>query len=244
MIGVLAMGRANGKGRRRSGREQFGRPGSGLPVRGQEATSSELHEERLDAVLGILLRSGVRTVLDLCCGSGSLLRRMVEHEQFSRIVGIDSSAEALALAERLLSASSDPEGERWSLEHRSFSTLNSGSPAPDAITMVETLEHVAPSDLSALERSVFTIAKPSLVLITTPNREYNVLYGLAEGELRHADHRFEWDRRRFRSWAEGVAQRNGYQVDLQDVGRSDPLLGSPTQMAVFRRGQGETVANE
>ncbi|CAN5838686.1 hypothetical protein BH23GEM6_BH23GEM6_09280 [soil metagenome] len=237
------MRRANGKGRQRSRREHLRSQAFSAAVRGQESTSSELHEERLDAVLGILLRSGVRSVLDLGCGSGSLLRRLVEHEQFSRIMGIDTSAEALSLAEQLLSGCSENQ-DRWALEQRSLASLIARPAAVEAITMVETIEHIPLSELSAVERAVFTIPRPALVLITTPNREYNVLYGLAEGELRHAEHQFEWDRRRFRVWASGAGDRNGYQVNLQDIGRSDPLLGSPTQMAIFRRKDGATHDNE
>jgi len=229
------MRRASGKRRRGAVREHLQWPASSDSVRGQEGTNSELHDERLDAVMDVLLRSGVSSVLDLGCGSGALLRRLVEYEQFTRIVGIDTSAEALSLADQLLSSRASEKGPRWSLEHCSFAAMAPEPRELSAVTLVETIEHIAPRDLSALEQAVLGIARPMLVLITTPNREYNVLYGLSEGELRHEDHEFEWDRGKFRAWSSGAAERNGYQVILQDIGRSDPLLGSPTQMAIFRR---------
>ena len=37
---------------------------------------------------------------------------------------------------------------------------------------------------------------------------------LPAGEFRHPDHRFEWTRAEFASWAEGVAERYGYSVRL------------------------------
>jgi hypothetical protein len=53
--------------------------------------------------------------------------------------------------------------------------------------------------------------------------------------MRHADHRFEWDRAAFAAWAEAVAARYGYRVRIEGVGAADPEAGAPTQMGVFDR---------
>jgi small RNA 2'-O-methyltransferase len=201
--------------------------------RGQDETKSPLHEERLDAVVRALIASGARTVVDLGCGSGSLVRRLAAEPAFTRIVGVDTSLEALRVAERTLGGAVD--GDRVVLRYGSFTEPDDDLRGFDAAALVETIEHVEPSQLSRVERAVFARLRPGAVVITTPNSEYNVRFGLAEGELRHADHRFEWPRARFRSWAEGVGERNGYRVSSGDIGPADPLLGSPTQMAVFVR---------
>ncbi len=205
------------------------------PALGHEHPRTPLHEERLDAVSALLLGSGARTLLDLGCGSGALLRRLVAEEQFTNFVGVDISAEALLLAECHLELASKAGDGRWSLEHGSFAHAAERWAGFDAAAMVETIEHVPPEQLSSVEHAVFAIMRPSLVVMTTPNREYNVLYGIAEGEFRHPDHQFEWGRSKFRAWAAGVGERNGYAVAFQDVGRADPLFGSPTQLGVFRR---------
>jgi hypothetical protein len=105
----------------------------------------------------------------------------------------------------------------------------------DAAALVETIEHVDPSQLSRMEHAVFVVWRPNLVVLTTPNSEYNPVLGLAPGEFRHSDHRFEWDRQKFRSWASGVAERCGYKITFEYIGPRDPDFGSSTQMAVFRR---------
>ena len=75
-----------------------------------------------------------------------------------------------------------------------------------------------------------------MVLVTTPNAEHNVRYEfLADGELRHRDHRFEWTRAEFARWARRVAAERGYQARISGVGPEDPEVGSPTQLAVFSR---------
>ena len=105
----------------------------------------------------------------------------------------------------------------------------------DAAVLMEVVEHLDPSRLDALERVVFGAAAPATVIVTTPNVEYNVRYEGLTG-LRHADHRFEWDRAGFASWCQQVATTYGYAVTLSGIGDNDPDLGSPTQMAVLTRG--------
>src|SRR5262249_22714988 len=104
----------------------------------------------------------------------------------------------------------------------------------DAAAVVEVVEHLDPPRLSAFERAVFEFARPGTVVLTTPNREYNVTWeNVGPDRLRHPDHRFEWTRREFQDWAGGVAERFGYAVRFLPVGPEDPALGPPTQMGVF-----------
>lgn len=98
---------------------------------------------------------------------------------------------------------------------------------------VETIEHIDPHRLSQVERAVFRGYQPRTVVVTTPNREYNVLHGMGEAAMRHPDHRFEWTRAKFRAWSLGVARRNQYAVAFADIGDGDVLLGSSTRMATF-----------
>ncbi len=83
-------------------------------------------------------------------------------------------------------------------------------------------------------RVVFEFAAPRAVILTTPNREYNVLFtSLTGGGLRHRDHRFEWTRAEFREWVESTAEAYGYSVSITGIGSEDAVHGSPSQMAIF-----------
>jgi 3' terminal RNA ribose 2'-O-methyltransferase Hen1 len=106
----------------------------------------------------------------------------------------------------------------------------------DLAAIVEVIEHLDPSRLDSFERVVFAHARPTHIVITTPNLDYNVRFEtLPAGTLRHRDHRFEWTRTEFESWAAGVAQRHGYGVRFSPIGPVDDEVGPPTQMAVFSR---------
>jgi small RNA 2'-O-methyltransferase len=232
--GAIRVIRDRQRNRRRREQHDVLRELYASPLPERDDVSAPLHEERLDAVVAKLLESGAVAVLDLGCGSGPLLRRLVAEKQFATVLGVDASAEALLRAERFLEAEHSESGCDWRLHHGSFAEPEDSWVHFDAAAMVETIEHVPPEQLSLVERSVFAVTRPGTVVMTTPNREYNRLYGLGEGELRHADHKFEWSRAKFRAWASGVAERNGYEASFEDIGLADPLLGSPTQMAVFR----------
>jgi len=196
----------------------------------------DLHSERFDVVVRTLLQSGAESVLDLGCGTGELLVRLIRERAFSKIVGIDTSEEALAIA-RSIVAQHDDVGtpERLSILHASYTSFSEDISGFDAAVMVETIEHIHPQHLSAVEKAVFARCTPKTVIITTPNQEYNVMHGLPEGTLRHPGHRFEWTRTKFRKWAAGVAARTGYRTSFDNIGPHDPLLGSSTQMVTFKR---------
>ena len=200
-----------------------------------DAVSSEVHDLRLTTVVDRLLESGARRVVDLGCGGGVLLVRLAWHAEFERIVGIDSDQQALAAARSALEFLPLERQAVVQLHHGSFISPELLPEDCDAATLVETIEHVDPRDLSRLEQGLFRRLRPRTVLVSTPNQDYNSLLGLAADEFRHADHRFEWSRARFHRWATGVAQRHGYAVKVIGIGRHDPVCGSCTQMADFRR---------
>jgi hypothetical protein len=98
------------------------------------------------------------------------------------------------------------------------------------------IEHLDLPRLAAMEQNVFGSARPGTVVVTTPNAEYNDRWPtLPAGDLRHPDHRFEWTRSQFTTWAQRIAGAHDYAVRYLPVGSVDPEVGAPTQMAVFQR---------
>lgn len=201
-----------------------------------ETTYLSLAAHRREAVIAALKDVGGRRVLDLGCGGGALLRPLLHDRYFTEIVGVDVSARALQYAARKLHLDRLPAqiAERLSLKQGSLTYTDAALKGYDAAVLMEVIEHVDPPRLAALEHAVFGAARPSSVVVTTPNAEYNVRYETLEaGRMRHRDHRFEWTRAEFAAWAEGVGARRGYAVEYRAVGDVDAELGPATQMAVF-----------
>jgi 3' terminal RNA ribose 2'-O-methyltransferase Hen1 len=197
-----------------------------------------LHEQRLQAVMEILKASGARRVADLGCGAGKLLKRLMAEKQFEEILGLDIGIRSLEIAARRLRLDTLNEKRRGRIKliQGALTYRDARIEGFDAAALVEVIEHIEPERLPSAERAIFEFAKPGLVVVTTPNREYNAKFeGIAPGSLRHADHRFEWTRSEFADWASSVAERSGYAVRLQGIGETDPELGPPSQMAIFER---------
>lgn len=197
-----------------------------------------LHDVRLDAVAAVLKDAGVRKVADLGCGSGKLLKRLLAERQFIQILGVDVGVRDLEAASRRLRLDTLSERERGriSLAQGALTYRDKRLDGFDAIALVEVIEHIDPDRLAAVERVVFEFARPGMVVLTTPNRDYNAKFAaLPAGQFRHPDHRFEWTRAEFASWAESVAQRFRYTVRFLPLGEVDAVLGAPSQMAVFER---------
>lgn len=197
-----------------------------------------LHEQRLDRVAQVLVEAKAHRVVDLGCGSGKLLKRLLAEKQFTDILGVDVLSLSLELAERRLKLERMPERQRKRIHliQGALTYRDRRIEGYDAAALVEVIEHVEPERLPALERVVFEFARPETIVVTTPNREYNARFeGMAPDAMRHADHRFEWTRDEFRAWAEPVAARHGYTVAFSGIGEEDATLGHPSQMAVFTR---------
>ena len=197
-----------------------------------------LNEQRVSAVIAALKSSDSKRVVDLGCGEGSLIRALLEDREFEEIVGVDVSHRALERAQEGLRLERMPTKvkERIKLIHGSLTYRDKRLSGFDAATAIEVIEHLDEARLATFERVLFEFAKPSTVVLTTPNVEYNVRFeGLTAGSLRHKDHRFEWTRNEFQSWAARVAERFGYSVRFLSVGAEDPTLGAPTQMGIFAR---------
>ena len=219
------------------------RPSNSMPAKrnGVEERLS-LNQQRLGAVIAALKIAGAKRVLDLGCGSGNLLLTLLGEREFDLIAGMDVSHRALEIAADKLHLDRLPprQRQRITLFQGSLAYRDKRLSGYDAATVVEVIEHLDPPRLAAFERVLFEFTKPASIVLTTPNVEYNVKFeDLPAGKLRHKDHRFEWTREQFATWANGTAQRFRYQVRFLPVGPEDPGVGSPTQMAVFTLNQGQ-----
>lgn len=196
-----------------------------------------LKAQRLDAVVASVKAAAPRSVVDLGCGAGQLVARLLRDTD-ATVLGMDVSPRTLEVAARRLhlETMSPRQRDRVRLEQGALTYRDARLSGFDVATVVEVIEHLDSPRLGAFERALFDYAQPRTVVLTTPNREYNALFpNLATGAFRHRDHRFEWTRAELAEWARHVAERFGYQVEISGIGPIDEQHGQPTQIAVFSR---------
>ena len=61
------------------------------------------------------------------------------------------------------------------------------------------IEHLEAPVLSQFPAALFGKLNPRIVILSTPNSDFNVLFPTLTG-FRHWDHKFEWSRREFQTW--------------------------------------------
>lgn len=193
-----------------------------------------LHDLRLDTVAATLKELGAKRILDLGCGEGKLIRRLLKDKQFAAITGVEVSSLALDRAQTWLDREPEKLRERITLLQGALTYRDARLRGFDAAALVEVIEHIEPERLTHVEMAVFGDARPKSVLVTTPNAEYNVLFeGLGAGRFRHADHRFEWTRAEFERWCAHIRDAFGYDYRIVPLGEIDPQYGAASQMGVF-----------
>lgn len=74
--------------------------------------------------------------------------------------------------------------------------------------MISSIEHVYPETEQNLVQNIFGFIKPKIVIFTTPNSDFNELFGSPKFEngFRHEDHKFEWTQQQFIDWFVSIIQ--------------------------------------
>lgn len=197
-----------------------------------------LNTLRLEEVKNAVLKSGAESVLDIGCGECKLTSMLLSEKQIKRVSAADVSVRVLERARKRLNYDNMPlyRKNKLTLMQASLLYRDKRFSGFDAACVIEVIEHLDIQRIPAFERVLFEFAEPRTVVLTTPNKEYNVNYtSMENGELRHTDHRFEWTRDEFKNWCGQVCEKFGYRVKISYIGDTDEKYGSPTQMGVFTK---------
>lgn len=199
-----------------------------------------LNKQRLKAVFDKVKDSGFNSIMDLGCGEGKLLKMLLKDSKFSKITGMDVSFSELQKAKDNLYYDnlSDKQKERINLFQGSLIYKDERLKNHQIATVIEVIEHIELDMLRSFEKILFSYLEPQMIVITTPNSEYNKKYEkLSQESFRHHDHRFEWNRKEFLEWLNYIKDKYNYGFEVFEIGDIDKELGSPTQMAVLKTGE-------
>ncbi|XP_023154650.2 small RNA 2'-O-methyltransferase [Amphiprion ocellaris] len=205
--------------------------------------SPALHRQRHQFVIDFVNRNKPKKVLDLGCSECSLLKKLKFNRDIELLVGLDiNGAKVKKHMHGLAPLSTDylqPSYDQLRIElyQGSVTQKDSRLRGFDLVTSIELIEHLSLADVELFSAVVFGYMTPVAVIVSTPNSEFNLLLPGLSG-FRHSDHKFEWTRAEFRSWALKVCLDYGYEVEFTGVGQApqeqQDSVGFCSQIGVFQ----------
>ncbi|XP_042272677.1 small RNA 2'-O-methyltransferase isoform X1 [Thunnus maccoyii] len=206
--------------------------------------SPPLHRQRHQFVIDFVKRNKPKKVVDLGCSECRLLKNLKFCREIELLVGVDlNGATIRKKMHGLAPISTDylqPGYDQLCIElyQGSVTQKDTRLRGFDLVTSIELIEHLHLADVELFSEVVFGYMTPAAVIVSTPNSEFNPLFpGLAG--FRHSDHKFEWTRAEFQSWALKVCLEYGYEVEFTGVGQAPPgeqeRVGFCSQIGVFHR---------
>ncbi|XP_004449047.1 small RNA 2'-O-methyltransferase [Dasypus novemcinctus] len=201
-----------------------------------------LYRQRYQYIKDLVEQHKPKKVADLGCGDTSLLWILKFHKCIELLVGVDTDEDKLRWKEyKLCPVSGDYIKPREltmtvTLYHGSAVERDSRLLGFDLITCIELIEHLDSNDLAKFPEVVFGFFSPAMIVISTPNSEFNPLFPAVT--LRDSDHKFEWNRIQFQTWALDVAKLYNYSVEFTGLGKPPAgaeNVGYCTQIGIFRK---------
>ncbi|KAM7505770.1 hypothetical protein LguiB_004674 [Lonicera macranthoides] len=230
----------------------------------QALFSPPLSKQRVEYALQHIKESCATSLVDFGCGSGSLLDSLLDYStSLEKIIGVDISQKSLSRAAKILhsklntasGAAPATNGIKSAfLFEGSITDFDSRLYGSDIGTCLEVIEHMEEDQACLFGDAVLSLFCPRILIVSTPNYEYNVILQKStlqsqeedpedknqtqSCKFRNHDHKFEWTREQFNSWASELAQRHNYRVEFSGVGGVFGVEpGFASQIAVFRRGE-------
>lgn len=211
---------------------QFEAPNEDKAVPAERA--KRLNDLRYEQIIETVTALKPETIVDLGAGEGKLSVKLGYVKGVKEVLAAEpSQSAALKMKARFEKA----EGPGFVYPEMIWSSLfykDDRLRGKDVIVLCEVIEHIDEERLPGVMTTILSDYRPGALILTTPNQEYNSVYGL-DASYRHPDHRFEWTRAEFQEWCEQRNKKGNYTLEFIGIGEEDAQYGHPTQMCVFKR---------
>ncbi|MEO2214997.1 3' terminal RNA ribose 2'-O-methyltransferase Hen1 [Paenibacillus amylolyticus] len=205
---------------------------------GQSEPPVRLNELRYRAITDVVAALPVkRRIVDMGAGEGKLSARLAYIPGVEAILAVEPSfqsrlrsMERFAKLEGRSGVVAMPEPIIGSLFYFDEQMQNQ-----DVMILCEVIEHIEEYRLNGIMDTIMNEYQPEVLLVTTPNKEYNEVYAMEQEHFRHHDHRFEWTRAELVSRCEEWTQQGNYGYEIMGIGEHAEGYGQPTQLVIFER---------
>lgn len=207
-----------------------------VEVKTEPETKTPLGKLRYSAFSDKIRELDVSSVVDMGAGEGRLLELFVQNENLEEIFaceptlrGIEKMKRLTEILHRKKKVKVEPTILQSSLFYQDERLVGK-----DALVLCEVIEHIEIERIDDVLSNLLSFYQPTYLIFSTPNYEYNDVYGL-EGKFRHNDHRFEMTRNEFFDFANKHAIEQNYSLEIIGIGEEHETLGFPTQMAILKK---------
>ena len=187
-----------------------------------------------DVVAGLPLK---RRIVDMGAGEGKLSARLAYIPGVESILAVEPSGqsrlramERFAKLEERSGIAAMPEPIIGSLFYFDEQLQNQ-----NVMILCEVIEHIDAYRLNGIMDTILNEYQPEVLLVTTPNKEYNQVYAMERESFRHHDHRFEWNRGELAAQCETWTKQGEYTFEIRGIGEYAEGFGQPTQLVIFRK---------
>lgn len=174
----------------------------------------DTQNHRFTAISNVLQGHHTLKLVDVGCGEMYYSRRLCK--TYGKVVAYD--------ADTLLQDSNRIKNEHRKIENIEVKYAFGPDDAKEIdvdsdVLMTEVIEHM-PKDVADTLLNSILEQKFNKFIVTAPNKEFNVFYGLADDEFRHPDHHYEPTSEEFYTWMNALAKKHGKKVEILEIGDS------------------------
>lgn len=153
-------------------------------------------------------------IVDIGCGNGTYVREFAPKlgKRNLEYHAIDINPDNIDAVKRMC--------KKWNIENvATWPSIDEFvCPNNSDIIMTEVIEHMNKDEASLLIGKVLKWPFKS-VIITTPNKEFNINFKLLEDDVRNEDHKFEFTKEEFKNWIEeNVENREDINIQFFEIG--------------------------
>lgn len=182
-----------------------------------------LHEKRHNLLIDTIKNNDIKikSIVDFCTSEGKLLKKLQENFKDIKILGIEKSFE------KVKKFSNKNENLRVIESNILYPDISESDLFPDLLTCVEAIEHFKYDDRQHLLKLIKELFIPKYIYLTTPNVDFNSIYGLEEGLYRRKDHIIEYNLKQFKEEVES------YLSDKYDIEYLNIIDSSECQDSIY-----------
>lgn len=90
------------------------------------------------------------------------------------------------------------------------------------LTLIDIIEHIPLQEHAQLFKNLYEL-QPTIIVITTPNKQFNKFFNMRDDEFRDPDHKFEMTAEEFSAYIESHCANAEYDYEVGGIEYPNPL---------------------